>query len=318
MISVIVPVYNVEKYICTCLESILKQSCQDFELILVDDGSTDDSIELAKEYLRNKDVIYRIVEKENGGLASARNAGLAAASGDFVSFIDADDAISEDFLEKLLKAIQENDADFSFCAFSFVKKQIPPQDSSLDIRVFSQQELLETFLKRTIDFVVPSMLFKKDFLTGNGLYFDEKIRFSEDQPFIWNVLLHQHKAVYLYRKMYGYYIRENSIMTATSYERLVNSYLEYKENIAAAFEPYPQYRDIACRIVPRWKLGTLYTAASLLNYEKYRKLYEIMEGRKILQQIKGIGEKKACLLAAVSFCSPHMLYALCKRLNLNG
>ncbi|MBO4918734.1 MAG: glycosyltransferase [Erysipelotrichaceae bacterium] len=318
MISVIVPVYNVEKYLCTCLDSILKQSFQDFELILVDDGSTDRSIALAKEYLKDRDVVYKIVEKENGGLASARNAGLKASSGEYISFIDADDAVAPDFLERLLKALQDNDADFSFCAFSFVKKQVPPQDTSADIRIFLQQELLETFLKRTIAFVVPSMMFQKDFLIRNGLYFDEKIRFSEDQPFIWNVLLHQHKAVYLYRKMYGYYIRENSIMTGTSYDRLLSSYQEYKENIRMIFDPYPQYRDIAEKILPRWKLGTLYTAAGLLDYSDHRKLYEIMEGKKILGQIKGIGERNAYLLAAVASCSPRILYALCRKLDLNG
>ncbi|MBQ6478102.1 MAG: glycosyltransferase [Erysipelotrichaceae bacterium] len=318
MISVVVPVYNVEKYILPCIESILKQSCQDFELILVDDGSKDRSIPIAKEYLQDKNISYRIVEKENGGLASARNAGLKAAKGDYISFIDADDAISADFLERLKDTLEKNDVDFSFCAFSFTKQQIPPQDSSVQVRLFSREELMETFLKRTIAFVVPSMLFRKEFLLNNGLYFDEKIRFSEDQPFIWNVLLHQNRAVYLYRKMYGYYIRENSIMTGSSYDKLLSSYQEYKENIGRMFQSYPQYKEIADRILPRWKLGALYSAAKLLDYSDYRKLYEIMEGRKILSQIKGIGERNAYLLGAVCSFSPRVLYELCRRLNLNG
>ena len=154
MISVIVPVYNVEQYILPCLESILKQSCRDFELILVDDGSKDRSISLAKEYLQDRDIVWRIVEKENGGLASARNAGLKDAKGEYISFIDADDAIADDFLERLLYALKENDTDFSFCGFAFVKRQLPPTDNSEQTRTFSQQELLECFLKRTIAFDV--------------------------------------------------------------------------------------------------------------------------------------------------------------------
>ena len=315
MISVIVPVYNVEKYIIGCLKSIVSQDYKDFELILVNDGTKDSSIDLAQEYLKDKDVVWKIVNKENGGLASARNAGLSKAKGEYISFIDADDAVAKDFLSSMFKQMRD-DTDFVFCNFQFTKKQEAPVDDNDEIRVFDKEKLLEAFLKRTIGFVVPSMLFKKSFLLNNDLFFDEKIRFSEDQPFIWDVILHSEKSVYLYKKLYGYYTREGSIMNNSSADKVLNSHQEFKEVIGRLFAD--SYPDIRNKVVPRWELGALYTSARMLKYEDYLKVYEQMGGKTIFQRIAGIGEIKAYLLAAVCSLSPKLLYELCRRMDLNG
>ena len=317
MISIIVPVYNVEKYITKCLESIVNQDYKDFELILVNDGSKDNSINLANGYLKDKDIKWSIINKENGGLASARNAGLKVAKGEYISFIDSDDYISTDFLTTLLQALIKENADYSFCAFEFVKKQEIDIDSNDKEILFNKDELLKTFLKRTINFVVPSMLFKKEFLDKNELSFNEALRFSEDQPFIWNVILNTNKAIYLYKKMYGYYIRENSIMTSTSLDKIINSFKEYSTYTKDLFSKYPEYKDITDKVLPRWELGTLYTCAKLLDYENYKKVYEAMDGKSILKRIKGIDENKAYLLGFVCSMSSKLMYKLCRMMELN-
>ena len=317
MISVIVPVYNVEKYIVKCLESIVNQDRRDFELLLVNDGSKDDSISLAREYLTDKDIDWKVIDKENGGLASARNAGLKQARGEYISFIESDDAVSADFLSGLL-AEMDDETDFVFCAFQFVKQQKAPEDDNTEKIIFEKEGLMNAFLKRNIAFVVPSMFFKKSFLLENNLFFDEKIRFSEDQPFIWNVILHSGRSVYLYRKMYGYYLRDDSIMTGSSYEKIIASYREFKEVITKIFSGYPEYDNVRELILPRWELGALYTSARIVDYEQYRKIYEEMDGRSILSRIRGIGEIKAYLLAGVCSISLKLLYKLCRRMDLNG
>ena len=114
LISVIVPVYNVENYIRECIDSILAQTLSFFELILVDDGSKDDSGRICDEY-KAADNRIRVVHKKNGGLSSARNRGLDEAVGDYVCFIDSDDSVRPDFLEKLYEGITKNDADLSLC-----------------------------------------------------------------------------------------------------------------------------------------------------------------------------------------------------------
>lgn len=318
MISVIVPVYNVEKYIVKCLESIVNQNYKDFELLLVNDGSKDNSINLALDYLKNKAITYQVINKENGGLASARNAGLKAAKGEYISFIDSDDYIAKDFIKELKESIDNNDVDFAFCNFEYVKEQKEPTNSNDKTNhMFKKEELLVSFLRRTISFVVPSMMFKKEFIEKNKLFFDEEIRFSEDQPFIWNVILHSDNSVYINKKMYGYYIRENSIMTSTKYEKIINSFNEYKNYITILFKNYPEYKEISNKILPRWELGALYTSAKLLSFDDYKNLYLHMDGKTILKRIKGIKERNAYLLAFVCFISPKLLYFLCRKLNLN-
>lgn len=316
MISVIVPVYNVEKYITKCLESIVNQDCVDFELILVNDGSTDDSVGLADDYLKDKRINWKLINKENGGLASARNAGLKVAGGEYISFIDSDDYVSSDFLSVLLNAIRENNTDFSFCNFEFVKSQTISKDNNDRTILFNRDFLMETFLRRTINFVVPSMLFKREFIFNNDLYFNEELRFSEDQPFIWNVILHSNSSVYLYKKMYGYYLRANSIMTSSSFDKIMNSFNEYDSYTRDLFKKYPEHKNITDKALPRWQLGTLYTCAKILDYDDYKKIYDAMDGKTILKRIKGINDRNSYLLAFVCGLSCKLMYSLCRKMKL--
>lgn len=113
-ISVIVPVYNVEQYLSACVESILAQTFQDFELILVDDGSPDSCGAMCDAYAQ-KDPRVRVIHQENQGLSGARNTGIKAASGEYITFIDSDDLVKKDYLEKLLRAIKVESADISVC-----------------------------------------------------------------------------------------------------------------------------------------------------------------------------------------------------------
>lgn len=113
-ISVIVPVFNVEKYLCRCIESILAQTLTDFEIILINDGSSDKSGDLCNEYAK-KDSRIKVIHQENGGVSAARNAGLDIANGNYISFVDSDDYIYPQHLEYLYSAICDSDADISVC-----------------------------------------------------------------------------------------------------------------------------------------------------------------------------------------------------------
>ena len=113
LISVIVPVYNAEPYLDTCVNSLLEQTCRDTEIILVDDGSTDDSGRKCDAFAK-KDARIRVLHKENGGASSARNTGLCAAAGDYVYFLDSDDRIEPELLEKLLASAEENQSEIVF------------------------------------------------------------------------------------------------------------------------------------------------------------------------------------------------------------
>ena len=114
LISVIIPVYKVEEYLENCIQSVIKQTVSDLEIILVDDGSPDQCPEIC-DLWADKDSRIKVIHKENGGLSDARNAGMKVATGEYVSFIDSDDYISLDFYETLLETIVDNDSDIVEC-----------------------------------------------------------------------------------------------------------------------------------------------------------------------------------------------------------
>ena len=118
-ITLAIPVYNMEQYLPRCMETMLAQTCQDFEILLVDDGSTDNSGQMCDDYAAKHSDFIRVVHKENGGLSSARNAGIDAAKGKYINFPDPDDWVEPDYVEKLLEYRQQFDADL-VCTGYFV------------------------------------------------------------------------------------------------------------------------------------------------------------------------------------------------------
>ena len=141
LVSIVVPVYNVEKYLRECIDSILSQTYKKLEIILVDDGSTDESGKICDEYVK-KDSRIKAIHKENGGLSSARNTGLDIATGKYISFIDSDDYVTENFIEKMYNALQENKAEMAQCLFTkdkfeSVKMQIEVLDSEQAIEYWN-------------------------------------------------------------------------------------------------------------------------------------------------------------------------------------
>ena len=118
-VSVIVPIYQVEKYLRKCIDSIINQTYKNLEIILVDDGSPDLCGKICDEYAE-KDVRIKVIHKENGGLSDARNAGLDIACGDYIVFVDSDDYIAHDMIEKLYESLVNNDADMALCSFEYV------------------------------------------------------------------------------------------------------------------------------------------------------------------------------------------------------
>lgn len=138
-ISVIVPVYKVESYLHSCIESVLSQTFPCFELILVDDGSPDRCGEICEAYARKDDRV-RVIHQKNAGLSAARNAGLEIASGTYVTFVDSDDAIHPQMLEQLIQAIQTTDANMSLCFFTRAETDLTVQVESKAPEIISGEE----------------------------------------------------------------------------------------------------------------------------------------------------------------------------------
>ena len=212
LISVIVPVYNVEEYLEKCLLSIINQTYQNLEIILIDDGSTDSSGIICEQY-KEKDKRIKVIHKENGGLSSARNIGVEQASGTWVAFVDSDDYIEVTMYEILLKLAIENKADIALAHFrSFDSNEIEACVDSDNIITFKEHELLEVYILGDyhISTSVWDRLYRKTLI--EEIIFP-KGKLHEDILYTIEAFYKCNKAVYIDHAYYYYRIgRDKSIM----------------------------------------------------------------------------------------------------------
>lgn len=221
LISVIVPVYNMEKYLERCVDSILRQTYKELEIILVDDGSTDSSPEMCDEYAK-KDARIKVVHKENGGLSDARNAGLVVAAGDYIGYVDSDDWIEDDMYERMYRACVENEAQLCVCRYFSEYSDKREGGGNGACVPLTRDELLRIYIGGHDDYVIYnsvwSKLFRRDLV--DGMFFP-KGRNSEDIMYTTRAFCMSVKAVYLDTCFYHYVIdREGSIMNAAGAERM--------------------------------------------------------------------------------------------------
>lgn len=226
LLSVIVPVYKVEKYLERCVESLRSQTLRDIEIILVNDGSPDRCPELC-EALARQDSRIRVVHKQNGGLSSARNAGLRVASGAYVGFVDSDDTVDLDMFEKLHKAIVREHVDFVMSDYVRVPEEGESYLKTLDIRPgrYNKDDLRreifpQLIMGENVDYgpllSVCQCLYRTDFLRSNEIYFDEQVRWSEDN--IFSAIVGYHADSFFYLKGEGlYHYHQNPGTITTSY-----------------------------------------------------------------------------------------------------
>lgn len=214
LLSIIVPVYNVEKYIERCIKSILNQSFTNFELILVDDGSLDNCGIICDNY-KKKDSRIRVIHKKNGGLSDARNAGIKIANGKYIAFVDSDDFINKYMYEILYKNAKKLDGDISICNFKIICENDGIDEniliSSEDIQVYDRNEALnKLYGNESLQFTVAWNKIYKRKLFSNIRYDYGKCH--EDEFIIHKLIYKSNKIVSCSEKLYYYFENDESIM----------------------------------------------------------------------------------------------------------
>ena len=251
-ISVIVPVYRVEPYLEKCVRSILNQTCSNLEILLVDDGSPDRCGQLC-DALAETDSRIQVIHKENGGLSSARNAGLDVCTGDYISFVDSDDSLEPDFYEALLSAIQETGADLALCDYQLVYEdgRPPVTESPFRAGVFSRDEALTLLAGPCcVRYVVaynklcPRRLFE-------GLRFPEG-KLHEDEFLAHQLLGRCTTVAAIPRQLYCYLQRSGSIMNQGFNPRHI-------DKAQALLERYRYFQSLGRRDLCRETLCSCYT-----------------------------------------------------------
>ena len=202
-VSVIVPIYNVEKYLKKCLNSLVNQTLEDIEIILVDDGSTDNCGKIAKEYEEKYTKKVKYYKKENGGLSDARNYGLHHATGDYIAFLDADDYIEKQAYEEMYKKAVEENSDYVECDFIWEYPNKSIIDKKLEYN--SKKEMFEK-----VRVVAWNKLIKRNIIVDNELSFPKGLRY-EDAEFTYKLIPYIKNFSYVGKPFIHYIQRNGSI-----------------------------------------------------------------------------------------------------------
>ena len=245
LVSVIVPVYNVEKYLARCIDSILNQTLKNIEIILVDDGSTDLSPSICDEY-SNKYENIKVIHKENNRVSAARNDGIKVAKGKYIGFVDSDDWIESEMFENMYKVAEETKSDFVMCDFKKVGVENeytvsqPIREGYYD-RNMIENELFPCMIMFENIELPPTIsnwtcLFKRETLMNNNLYYDEDIHYCEDSIFGSKAMYHANSFYYMKGKyFYNYFYNPNST-TTTCNMRKWDSYLKINNRLKEYFK----------------------------------------------------------------------------------
>ena len=247
-VSIGVPVYNVAEYLRQCLDSIKQQSFQDFEVIMVDDGSTDNSFEICQEYVF-KDKRFKLYHQENKGLAGARNTCLKHMNGEYVTWVDSDDVVELSYLERLVEVQVKTQADIVNCLYYSVTKErniyydLRSISPNLEILELSVQEIMLNFINNRY-FIAPmwgslckSQLYK-------GVYFPQGLLY-EDNGTKFKLYMRANKIAIIPEGLYGYRKNENSIMGKATSDSLIKELNRLRKDTIGNREKLIYYVEVA-------------------------------------------------------------------------
>ena len=269
-ISVVVPVYNVEAYLERCVESILQQTYAHFELILINDGSTDSSGQIC-DHLASQYENIKVYHIENAGVSNARNMGIQLATGSWVTFIDSDDFVTQEYLATLASAVERVNVGFAIAPLHHIKNGIVTDlpSHSEKTELWSTEETMKELLMTTrTSFFPVAKLFKRDLLADEK--FNTNYHLAEDALFLTELLLKTRcSCVFIDKPVYYYDHREGS--ATTSVNRYVFDTIEvYKQIIAQVSQAFP---NLKYELINRecWSYITVYDKIIFTSREEYQK-----------------------------------------------
>ena len=316
MFSVIVPIYKVEKYIEECIRSLVLQSFRDFELVLVDDGSPDDSVEIAERVLKSsQSTEYRIIRTENRGVSAARNTGIDNSRGEYIVMVDSDDILSKDFLLDFKRKIDSYpESDIISCGFEIIREDVKKETTVGDDKTLVCDHFVaqKHFFDRTIKFLLPALAIKKDFIERNKIRFDEAVRYSEDVQFIWRCLAYNQKdIVHFTKENYKYILHPGSTMTASGIEKI----LTFCGGIERLYEEIsPLLRDdIRNEIVQRMYFSMLHGASKMMSYRTFKDLYIRSRSKRYVKEQFHLAGTRVRVVCVIILVCLRMGYAIMRK-----
>ena len=321
LISVILPIYNVEEFLSTSIESVIHQTYENLEIILVDDGATDSSGKICDEY-KEKDKRIKVIHKVNGGLSDARNAGIEVAKGEYLYFLDSDDFIAPKALEIALKRIIKDNSDFALFNFTYVDEnnnKLPTRENK-DIKSIWDVDDFWNFIsdvsnkELSVASVVAWNKLYKASLFKNVRY--QIGRINEDSFIITDIMRQVSKISYISEQLYSYRIRSGSIMSSRGVKGITDSPISLIKRCEYFIEYHYDHHlsgNLRTLIADKYEIKKVYKQLSESQKSDYLEICKkIKEYYKILKKKKLT--KKDRISTFVSYRFPH-LFILMRKLK---
>ena len=293
--SIIVPIYNSEKYLIECLDSLINQTYKDFELLLIDDGSQDNSLSICRDY-ESKDSRIKVIYKENGGVSSARNVGIENAHGERILFVDSDDSIDKNALD-ILNCYQKEL--IAFNAYSQKNEEVKIDQKTLEYDFFCGK-LMDKLL-----FSSWNKVFNLKVIRKFNIRFDEKVRIGEDMLFTYDYLKHIYDVDVINNKLYHYNIRHDSCMNNLEKDYLCDYLItleSLKKRIGNNRNVLSSWCVDVCAIL---FVRKLFSTMKFSEFKKYMKKFERSDLRNYMILCK---DKKSFSKNMMKFLIKHKMY----------
>ena len=301
LISIIVPVYNVEKYIHKCIDSIINQTYKNLEILLIDDGSTDNSSSICDKY-EKLDSRIKVIHKKNNCAAAARNTGLEVATGEYIAFVDSDDFIDKNMYKDMIEKSLKYDCDLVMCdCYKVCGDNKEKFTHNIRGGFYNKEQLYKEYFDKLLmkdDINYPPTisncvcLIKKEIIKNNNLKYVEGIRFSEDLLFGSQIMYYVERFYYMKDKYYYNYISNPLSVTSTYYEGKWDIFLKLYEEIRLFFKEKKDY-DFSKQIY-YCLLFFVYNSINNIIYspksylEKYRDIKKILKNNEVKEMFKKI------------------------------
>lgn len=319
LVSVVVPVYNVQDYIELSIQSICEQTYKNIEIILVDDQSKDESINKAKIVLLNYSVPYKIITEINKGLPGARNTGAFYSRGEYISFVDSDDCIANNHIEELMKLTLQYDLEASFSSFEEVDihHRLGKNNKNGGYQIFTQNQLMYSFMKRKPPIHCCSLIIKRTILESFKTLFNERLKYGEDVEFMWRLFSKVSKIGCTNINSYKYLIRQNSIMTTMSENSIQKGYIlleELSNTMRLLSYQYPEKNDIYNFVLYRTMIGWIHVVCKNTNYKNVKCIIDHINKDELIKNITLFSDWKVIILSYLLKMNSFIFYLIAKNI----
>lgn len=311
-VSVVIPCYNCADFINETLESLNNQTYKDFEVICINDGSQDATLEHLKRWESVENIKLVVIDQKNSGVSRARNNGIRAAVGEYILFLDSDDLYHENFIEYMINEMERNGTDVSYCKLSRKKEDVinyfPINDQ---IVIQNQTEAMHNLLYRMGELSFCNYIYKKSILQDNNIYFDEDTKFGEDREFNWKYLCYCKNASFIDMPLYWYRVNNESATKGKATWR--------KTDLLKAVKRIEKYlQDNNCNFTEEFKsymyARSMWAVAKTFAISGDKKLYKKLEKEYPVREcMKRTAKDSNKLVMVASMCyliSPDFFYKI--------